>query len=356
MAVNAFALLGLNRLNLESDTAYTWINPSEFRQEKSWNLFDLHARWDSDWYLDIARNGYEFRGENKLSNIVFFPLYPALTHVVSYATGGNFALAGWLVSIVALFGALIYFMRLIRDFHPDIRPLEPIIFLLAFPTAFFLNAVYTESLFLLFSIGSIYYGLRGNWRAAGIAGVLASLTRVTGLLLFIPLAWEFWRAHGSRMTSMLQPTFLWLFAIPAGTASFFLYHWVVFGDPLLFLKVEKWWGRAFNLNQDHFVFFSNAAISNFALDILFIVVVVLAAIFVSRRLRVSYALYMLATLAVALSTGTLMSISRYILVLFPMFILLASLRNEYIKYGWLFASVLLLALNILLFVSNYWAG
>jgi len=75
-----------------------------------------------------------------------------------------------------------------------------------------------------------------------------------------------------------------------------------------------------------------------------------------RKIRTSYGLYMLATIAVALNTGTFMSIGRYILVLFPIYILIASIKNEYLQKSWMFLSILLLSMNIILFVSNYWAG
>ena len=65
---------------------------------------------------------------------------------------------------------------------------------------------------------------------------------------------------------------------------------------------------------------------------------------------------MLATIAVALSTGTFMSIGRYILVLFPIYILLASTKNQYLQQTWIFISTLLLAIYTILFVNNYWAG
>ncbi|MDD5050666.1 MAG: hypothetical protein PHV93_02915, partial [Candidatus Pacebacteria bacterium] len=70
----------------------------------------------------------------------------------------------------------------------------------------------------------------------------------------------------------------------------------------------------------------------------------------------SYGLYMLATVLVSLSTGTFMSIGRYILVLFPIFIWLASVKNTYVKQTYIFVVTLLLAMNIILFVNGYWAG
>lgn len=37
------------------------------------------VRWDAMYFLDIAKNGYQFEQQ-----LAFFPLYPALMHVLSY--------------------------------------------------------------------------------------------------------------------------------------------------------------------------------------------------------------------------------------------------------------------------------
>jgi len=77
---------------------------------------------------------------------------------------------------------------------------------------------------------------------------------------------------------------------------------------------------------------------------------------VFKKLRVSYGLYMVATVAIALSSGTFMSIGRYILTLFPIYILLASTKNQTARQAWAFISILFLAMYTILFVNNYWAG
>jgi uncharacterized protein YxeA len=94
LIINIFALFALNRLNLKSDTAQSWINSNEFYQKQNWNLISIHANWDSVWYLDIAKNGYFFEGYDKLSTTAFLPLYPFFIKKTSFLTGGNFILAG----------------------------------------------------------------------------------------------------------------------------------------------------------------------------------------------------------------------------------------------------------------------
>jgi len=356
LIINIFALFALNRFNLKGDTAYTWIDANKFYQEQEWNLIPFHARWDSFWYLDIAQKGYSFKGKEKLSNIVFFPLYPFLIKITSFLIGGNFILAGWMLSLIFLLLALFYLFKLVKEFHQEINPYLVIIFLLIFPTAFFLNAVYAESLFLFLSLVAFYYGLKKKFFWAGLFGFFASLTRITGILLFVPLFWEYLKSYNFNLIRSFNLKILSIFFIPLGTFIFFLYHYFRFGDFFLFFKVEYWWGRIFKLNQAHFLLFSRPAIVNFCLDIFFVVFIITIIYFVFKNLRVSYGLYMLVTTVIALSTGTLMSIGRYILVLFPIYILGASIKNQYLQQAWAFLSILLLAMYTTLFVNNYWAG
>lgn len=354
LIVNIFALLGLNRLNLKSDTAYKWIDPQKFVQEQSWNSISFHSRWDSVYYLDIAQNGYHFTKENTLSNIVFFPFYSALIFVVSLLIGPNFILAGWIVSVLALIGSVIVFYKLIKEFHPTIDPENAIFYLLIFPTAFFLNAVYTESIFLFLSLLTFYYLHKGRFGLAGFFGLLSALTRITGVLLFIPIVWEFYKRNGWR--KIFSFSFLPTLLVPLGTMIFFLYHYFVFGNFFLFFDVENAWGRTFQLNKEHFLLFSNPAIVNLSIDLLFTTFALICAVHMFKKRWVSYGLYTVTTLGVALSTGTFMSIGRYILVLFPIYLVLASVKNQNFAKIYTIGSVFLLAMNIILFVNWYWAG
>ena len=68
--VNIFAVLALNRYNLKCDNAYVWINQKMFQQNQEWNPLYLHERWDSFYYIDIAKGGYHFTRE-RLLNVVF---------------------------------------------------------------------------------------------------------------------------------------------------------------------------------------------------------------------------------------------------------------------------------------------
>jgi hypothetical protein len=352
--VNIFGFAVLNRFNLDSDTAYKWIIPQSFPTVKSWNFLDMHNRWDAYWYLDIVRNGYYLRTDNTLSNVAFFPLYPALIKIFGTIFLNNFVLAGWLISVGSLFLACVYFYKFLQKFHPEIDPEMPIILMLIFPTAFFFNIIYTESLFLFLTLATFYRAFKKNFWLAGLFAFFGALTHSNGIFLALPILWKILETYGwkSIFTSKIIP----IFTAPVAMAGFFAYSAFKFHDLFLFFKLESAWGRSFRINMDHFQFFSHPAIINFAIDTLFTVLIIAIIFLVWKKLSPLYAIFMSLTVLSALASGTLMSIGRYSLVLFPMFILLAGIKNKTWQMAWIFGSVLFLALDIILFVNNYWAG
>ena len=137
-------------------------------------------------------------------------------------------LAGWMLSSLFLVLAVVMLTRLSQEFHWDIDPTLPAAFLLAYPTAFFLNAVYSESLFLFLSLATVFWALRRNFMIASVWAALASATRVAGVFLFVVLFIEFVQANGWRA---LLTRRVWPLALaPLGALAFCTYHWIAFGD------------------------------------------------------------------------------------------------------------------------------
>lgn len=351
--INIFAFYSLNRFNLNSDTAYSWINPQEFYQNRNINLIDLRVHWDSFWYLKIAAQGYEYK-IGDLSSIAFFPLYPILIWIISTLPLFTTALSGWIISTFALGVGLIFLYKLVKQFHPEIDPIEPIILLLIFPTSFFLNSVYTESLFLTLSIIFFYYLFKKQFFIAAIFLSLASLCRLNGLFLFAPLFVEYFQAFGIRKF-FNRKSFSFPVAV-LGILGFMAYQYFQFNDPLAFLKAQMQWGRNFSLNSEHLNLVSSSSYANLATDLMFFIASLLAGILLIKYVKASYGFYVLTTVLIAVSTGTLMSISRFSLILFPVFIGVSLIKNKQFKFAWSLISVLLLASYTTLFVNNYWAG
>jgi Mannosyltransferase (PIG-V) len=140
------------------------------------------VRWDSIHYLAIAQHGY-----TRPSDAVFFPLYPLLIRALGLLVGSD-VVAGVVISVVSTTAALIMLHRL-TELELGRSAADSAVLLIAFaPLSFFFTAVYTEALFFALSLGSVYAARRERWWLAAILAGMAAVTRVTGVVLVIPLA------------------------------------------------------------------------------------------------------------------------------------------------------------------------
>lgn len=355
LIVNAFALIAFNRLNLTQDTAFEWMGNGVILQPAhSWDIIKIHSRWDSYWYLDIAEHGYYLRGEKDIANVVFFPLYPLLIRGLNPLTGGDLILSGWIVSSVFLILAAGMLIRLTQIFHPEIDPVLPVMFLLIFPTAFKLNAVYSESLFLFLSLAMVYYARQQRFFIASLFAGLASATRIAGLFLCVLLLVEFIQSQGIK--ALFSKRVLPLILAPSGAICFFLYHLAAFGDFFLYLKIQANWGRDFEFSAKDFMMKNSPYLINMISDMFFTFFSIMIGLFSLKRLRISYGVYMLVSMGVALSTGTLLAMGRYSMMLFPIYLTAASLGSHLGRMAWMLVSALLMALHIICYVNHYWVG
>ncbi|HKC23217.1 MAG TPA: hypothetical protein VKF32_00670, partial [Thermoanaerobaculia bacterium] len=197
------------------------------------------ARFDSAWYRSIAKDGYSKPGAADSRNLVVFPLYPLLMRALNALFGLPLFWAGLLLSHVFCIAAVLLFHRYATDVWPEAPDATRL--LLLFPFSFFLLAVYTESLFLLLSVGTLLAFRRRELGWAAFLGVLAGLTRVTGLaltpaLLAAALAGG-WRAlrPTAALASLAPIAGFCLYAVPVA---------VRLHDPLFYLHAQQsGWAR-----------------------------------------------------------------------------------------------------------------
>jgi hypothetical protein len=301
-------------------------------------LLNLPVRWDAGWYLQIVTDGYRYSPHDATSqqNIVFFPAYPMLVRVIGRVFGGEmigYVSAGMVVSLAAFFGALVYLYAVARDALSEDGARYALWLLAAYPFALFFGAVYTESLFLLGTIGAFYHFSRQQFGRAALWGVLVGLTRLNGSLLALPLAVLAIQSKPDRRPDVRA--FVTAAAPIAGMAVYATFIWWRTGDPLAFVTGQFAWGRTYQglgtLVSHQYSIIAKAGLSGYVGTPGYDVLNALGALFaiatiypVARRLGLAYALFMAINILPAMANGGLLSAGRFSSVLFPAFIWLAA--------------------------------
>jgi hypothetical protein len=309
------------------------------------------GRWDSVWYLAIAGSGY---GDG--AREAFFPLYPLLVRIAGAPLGS--ALVGGALASTALLGvALVVLHRLVALDHDRAVARNAVLVTALFPMSFFFSAVYSESLFLALSVGAVYAARLDRWAWAGVLGALAASTRSAGVVLLVPLALVYLWGTGPpswRPRRPLRADVLWLGLVPLGLAAYCGFLALQGLDPLAPFHAQDVWFRSWAgpfggvwdgtvaawdgarqllSGSREPVYFGAAGGDPFLVarhNIELFVWLVLGAVAVAgalRRLPVAYGAYLLVALALPLSYPVgpqpLMSLPRFLCVLFPLAIWLA---------------------------------
>lgn len=287
-------------------------------------LLAMWVRWDGPIYVTLAQAGYFVREQVPVT--AFFPLYPLLMQLATlFSTNRELlALAGVVISNVALVVALAYIVALGKlDFDRPTGERAAIYYLVA-PTTLFLSAAYTESLFLALAVASFYHARRGQLAIAGLLGFLAALTRPYGVLLALPIAIEALRRRRLPIWAVLPGL-----AIPV----FFGWLWLVLGNPWAFFEGQASYNRRLSLPWEGFAGYLNHAWTidgpEFGvLDLIAALVLIAMTIIAVRRLPTSYGVLAAAMTLLLMMTNHLASMPRYALTVFPVFFVLAQWGNN----------------------------
>ena len=251
------------------------------------------------------------------------------------------------------------------------------------------------------SVGCFWAARHGRFAIVGALGALAAATRSAGVLLLLPAlvlylygpredrAPDAIDARGMRPRYRLRADALWLLLIPAGVGAFMLYLGLAGGDPLAPFAAQDVWSRHFagpyvatwdGLQaafegarqllsfQAHHLYFHHTvgsptiAAEHNLLLLAFLLAAGPAVVGVFRRLPLAYGLYVLAALALPLSdpvsSQPLMSLPRFLLVLFPLSMWYGAWLAEHprAQRPALAASALLLALFAAQFATWHWVA
>lgn len=327
-------------------------------------------QWDSEWYFRIATEGYRYNGDPTIQqNIVFYPLYPMLARGVAAISGLTTADAMLLVANVAGLAAVVALFKLVREEFGDRIALATVALLSFFPASVLLSAGYTEPLELLLIVLFFLVLKQQRYLSAALFAGLAVAERSTGIVLLPVLLWEMWRNRDRKpFLAVLVPCIL---LATSGIWLFMIYLWSRFGDPFVFADGQAAFHRGTSLAERLVAALKLEPFTRMFLNdwnpwgqdswftLLFIGLIAVGWF----RLRSSWALFAMGVLLLpylTLSGGPagLVSMSRFNLVSFPLFVVLADLL---LRTKWLLAGVIgllgaALLMNTALFARRIWIG
>jgi len=341
-------------------------------------------RWDTPWYMIIAVFGYDSIDHS----VGFQPLYPLLIRLVHNITGISYLVSALLITRVSCLVALILFYLTTKDqFNSEVIARKATILMLVFPVGFFLFAGYTEALYLALALASLNFFSRKKWFWAGFTGGLSSLARIQGVVLSFPLFWMFlssvyqirWQdlknvSHFFLMIkeqtresfrSLLNLSPLIAALMPALSVICYSICLKFSGMSSIF-SAHSYWHRGFVYPWEgmyrlihHIMTLSPGFFESFELFLLitFIVVIVIGL----KMVPFTYSLYNLMMLIVFIMVGKegnyLSGFSRYLLIIFPIFMVLGKIiKNRTLFYAIISVSFCLNLFYTWLFVSWFWVA
>ncbi len=332
------------------------------------DIIFLWNRWDAPHYVDIAKNGYTAVGEGRYL-IVFMPLYPVLIRLLAIIIS-NYEVSALLISNFTSLLAGFYLYRLVKIDYSHSTALKSVFYFAIFPTSYFLIAGYTESLFLFLTIACFYYARKGNWFPAGVLGMFGAATRITGLILIPALIYELFSQKPKKQSEYTRKNVkdaLFICMIASGFISYLVLNYAVFGDAFAFIAIQRahwfkhlappWEGLLVALWS---IFWRDPAEkmiiggAELVFGLFGLACITYAVI---TKLRPSYIIYMLLTWLTVASTSYWLSMPRYTLSMFPIFIVLAVMgdKRAELHYAMTIAFLLFFSFFLVLFTQGYWA-
>ncbi|PZR74887.1 MAG: hypothetical protein DLM73_06645, partial [Chthoniobacterales bacterium] len=218
--------------------------------------YDSLVQHDSYWFANIVERGYETtvppisHKMMEVSNVAFFPAYPAIAGVLHYGLRLSVYNALLITAQIAAWGFWSYFFLFCERWNVSPRlQFFGALSIVAHPTAFFLVAGYSESLFMMGLFGFLYWSGGEGGKAkflAAIHGFLMSATRIVGIPCSgAPVVKAVFENGWTGLRDLRSwparygPSILVMGAATLGAGSFFLYCLLRWGRWDLYMLTQQ---------------------------------------------------------------------------------------------------------------------
>lgn len=330
----------------------------------SWTPWLNFATWDARHYSYLVDNGYS----SGLASDAFYPLYPFGVWLVKLIVQ-NTVLAGYIVSTFCSITMLYFLYHFVSKLYDEKVAFYSGMFLLAFPTSFFFSIMYSESSFLMVALGFFYFWQKDRYWLAALMAFLLPMARPLGILLIVPILvqplWQRWkgksifRGNWSTTTLFVAACFLGF-----GTYLFSMYYFT--GSLWAGFDAQRSFLAGFSLsNMLHPVdwlmrnFIDNTWVLHdylhSSIDRIIFAGVLIALIALYKYEDITLWFYTAAMAIVPAFSGSFMSYSRYVLVLFPICILVARTLKGKTVYL-LLPLFMLQVLFLIMYSLNFWVA
>lgn len=309
-------------------------------------------RWDARHYLGLAQDGYMgYVEDGRPIFLVFFPLYPFLIRLVHYIIP-DIRVAALIVSTCSFIIGCIYVFALTASLYNKEIAYKTVFFLAIFPFSFYFGGIMTESTFFMCIAAGLYYVHKRDWLGMAVAGMFATLARMQGIMLLIPIIIVWWEQSQPikqireklwlKMLRNFGKVCMTLMGIGIGGISYLMLNWKVAGNPLMFLTYEKehwsqqsqYFGKTIGKMWDWAT--GNLDVMNDELKfaiwwpslIIFCLALILL-LYGMNKHNESYILFLATCTIMNYSLSWLLSASRYMSVSIPMFMILGELAYSH---------------------------
>ena len=303
---------------------------------------NIWSAWDSSWYYFIADIGYLATPPDRQFSVwAFFPFYSWVTRAVAAVVGDTYVAALLVSNVSLLIGAWVFY-KLVEHHHGDAMARKAVLFLFLFPTGYVLSCLMTEGLFFALTVGAWYCARQHNWFLAGLLGMASTTTRLVGLLMAPLLALEYLRQRQWHLTRV-RPDALWIGLVPIGLVVFMAACYTLTGNPLKFVDAQNEWGSRANPLWTLWWSLEMAWYGGFSpyggfLGVGYGALAAIAAAGVllwgRKQTGTLLCLWSLAQILISLASHirSAQSMPRYLAVIFPLFMILASLRTKSVAF------------------------